>query len=346
MKNPILLTLLVGSVLFASTACENMNATKNEAPQEQMTLLLEEEDLSDLTFKESTGWSSLEGLDEDESTSSLFEDESGSITYHANATTHLDLSVSDANALDGTSDASTSKPSTFSKEAKEQKRVNPATKMKIIKNGRIDLEVENAAAVAYEIESKVSVAGGYVANSELKESNSYIRNEMQVRIPNEAFESFVNQVGKMGMRVTYKKIWTQDVSEEYYDVQTRLKNKKEVEARYIDILRTKAKTVEEVLATEEKLRVLREEIESKEGRLRFLSNQVSYSTLFLVLLEQLEEDEILIAEITFWDEISDSFANGWKAILTIILFFTNLWPFILLVLGGWLVFKKRIFNKA
>jgi len=344
MKITFLLPALCASVVLIGTACENMNATKNEAPEENMQMSSEPDKFSDFKSEEALGWNGLEGLDKDESTSALFTDkfanDNGShVTYASD-----DVSITHARTTSATSKGSAT--STIEAKTDERKRVNAVTKMKIIKNGRIDLDVENVAAVAYEIESKVSIVGGYVSNSELKESNSYIRNEMQVRIPNASFEDFVNQVGKMGMRVSYKKIWTQDVSEEYYDVQTRLKNKKEVEARYIDILRTKAKTVEEVLATEEKLRVLREEIESKEGRLRFLSNQVTFSTLFLVLLEQLEEDEVVVAEITFWDEIADSFANGWNAVLTIILFFTNLWPFVLLVLGGWLVFKKRIFNKA
>jgi len=44
----------------------------------------------------------------------------------------------------------------------------------------------------------------------------------------------------------YIKINTQDVSEEYVDLETRLKTKKEVEARYIEILRSKAKTLEDI----------------------------------------------------------------------------------------------------
>jgi len=127
--------------------------------------------------------------------------------------------------------------------------------LKIIKNARIEADVKNASAAAYELESKLMAMGGYVANSEIKETGRYILSEMQLRLPGKNFSKMIEQMGKIAEDVTYKKVWTQDVTEEFIDIETRLKNKKEVEARYIDILRSKANTVEEVLETEEKLRV-------------------------------------------------------------------------------------------
>ena len=70
-----------------------------------------------------------------------------------------------------------------------------------------------------------------------------------------------------------KNVSVQDVTEEYLDIEARLKTKKEVEARYIEILKSKTKTVEDVLKAEEQIRIIREEIEAREGRLNYLKNQ-------------------------------------------------------------------------
>src|SRR5690606_18336536 len=110
----------------------------------------------------------------------------------------------------------------------------------------------------------------------------------------------------------YIKVNAQDVTEEYYDLETRLKTKKEVEARYIEILKSKAKTVEEILIAEDKIRYLREEIEAVEGRLRLLKNKVGLSTIqieiyqdayFVKEKENIKKHETTISSSTwsFWD---------------------------------------------
>ena len=89
------------------------------------------------------------------------------------------------------------------------------------------------------------------------------------------------------------KIYVKDVTEEYTDVVIRLKNKKEAEKRFLEILK-QTKTIKEILDVEEHLREIREEIESKEGRLKFLNDQVSYSTINLSIY-QVSESSMLPA---------------------------------------------------
>ena len=71
---------------------------------------------------------------------------------------------------------------------------------------------------------------------------------------------------------------SQDVTEEYIDITARLKTKKELEARYLELLK-KANKVEEIVSIEKEIGNLRSDIESIEGRLRYINNAVAYSTL-------------------------------------------------------------------
>lgn len=336
-----LLYLSVSVFIWALFFC---SCTDKAAERKQEALFYDEAQIGESGLEEyvdlsgDIAFESLANLEDDESTASLFRSQEVENTVDVTVLDRIQpLASVHANATPNT--GSTVQPSNGTQ--KKKSSLNPVSKMKIIKNGRLALEVENAAAIAYEVEAKVNVLGGYLANSELKEGNTSIRNEMQLRIPNDEFDAFVELVSGLSQKVTYKKIWTQDVTEEFYDIQIRLKNKKEVEARYIDILRNKAKTVEEVLATEDKLRVLREEIESKEGRLRFLSNQVSFSTLYMVLVQYTEADVEESTEVSFLTKVASSLRNGWNAVLVILLFFLNLWPFLLILGLGWWIYKVK-----
>ncbi|MBQ0740603.1 DUF4349 domain-containing protein, partial [Aquimarina celericrescens] len=89
------------------------------------------------------------------------------------------------------------------------------------------------------------------------------------------FDIVLDSICKTAEFVDFKNISTIDVTEEYVDITSRLKTKVEVKQRYETILRTKAKTVEDILMAEEKLSKLQEEIESAQGRLKYLGSKVT-----------------------------------------------------------------------
>jgi len=92
---------------------------------------------------------------------------------------------------------------------------------------------------------------------------------------------------------------------------------------------------------EEKIRVLQEEIEAKEGRLRYLSDQVSWSTINLVLFQKMPViPNDYIAKNTFFAKAKRGFGNGWAMITDTLLLFINIWP-LALVLGAVLVWKRH-----
>ena len=208
---------------------------------------------------------------------------------------------------------------------------------KIIKTADITCRVEDYKKARTDIERIVKKSNGYIA-SENEQNNSHsINNYMVVRVLNKDFDALVSNLVGVAKEVTNKNISTRDVTAEFVDIQTRLKTKKEIEKRYIELLQ-KATKIQDILDIEEKIRVLREEIESKEGQLKYLSDQVSYSTINLNFYETYEFQPS--DKPGFWNRLASSMGGGWKGLLNFLVGFAGLWP-LWLILGtvGYLLYK-------
>jgi len=138
--------------------------------------------------------------------------------------------------------------------------------------------------------------------------------------------------------VAEKTMQTEDVTEEYIDIETRLKNKREVENRYRQLL-SQAKTIKEILEVEENLRVIREEIESRQGRLNYLQNQVAHSTLTIDYYEVIERASDIPGQ-SFLSKLKESLEDGWQGFVLFLLFLMRLWPFLILLTGGIVLFRR------
>ena len=152
---------------------------------------------------------------------------------------------------------------------------NPAGQQerKLIKTGSISLEVEQLASAEEAVVGWCHSFGGYVASSFNHETNA----AFTVRIPAVHFDAAMAAAGNLG-RVRSRNVSTQDVSEQFYDLQTRLDTRKILRDRLQSYL-AQAKNMEDLLHIERELNSTLTEIESMEGRMRRLSNQIDYSTI-------------------------------------------------------------------
>ncbi|WP_438425305.1 DUF4349 domain-containing protein [Aquimarina macrocephali] len=213
------------------------------------------------------------------------------------------------------------------------KKSNVDTKLKIIKNANCRIkvkDVEEATILAKKIALKYQ---GYISDERFTNTNYTKENRFTIRIPQDQFDTVLDSVCGLAEFVDYKNISTIDVTEEYIDITSRLKTKLDVKERYETILRTRAKTVEDILMAEEKLSLLQEEIESAQGRLKYLSNKVSYSTVQVDVYQTIvPKEEPMAYQPHFLDKAKQGLSFGWSIIenLTLLLFY--IWP--LLVLGG------------
>ena len=209
---------------------------------------------------------------------------------------------------------------------------------KLIKTGTIEFETENLNETNARIISSVKKLGGYISN-ENEYNNNYgqITINLTVRIPSKNFDALLSEVSKGVTHFDNKSINVKDVTEEFVDVQARIKTKKELETRYLQILE-KAKTVKEILEIERELGNLRADIESFEGRLKYLKDQVSFSTLDISFYEltQVEKSN------KFGEKFIDGFASGWENLIWFFIGLTNIWPFIILIIVLIWFIRRRI----
>ena len=202
---------------------------------------------------------------------------------------------------------------------------------KIIRNAQVNMQVENIQKVFPKIERIVKGFDGYISSSNMQNNSQRISNSIVIRVPNENLDTLLRLIEKQSIFINNSSISSTDVTEEFIDIESRLKTKKEVRKRYLDILSKKAKTVEDVLMAEEQIRVLTEEIEAKEGRLRYLRNRVGLSTLSLSIYQKVEYAAApAIYEKTFFIKIKEAFLNGWEIVLSLLLNLTNIWPLVIL----------------
>lgn len=155
----------------------------------------------------------------------------------------------------------------------------------IIRTGTMNLETEDFDESLKSITELASRYRGYITNSGSSVNTSGKKQgTAEARIPAQNFDSFVSESGKTG-KVMSVNINGNDITEEFIDIEARCKNQKALEERLINLLNLKTAVLTDVVEVEEKLAEVRAQIESMEGRMRFLKNQSEYSTLTISLFE-------------------------------------------------------------
>lgn len=226
---------------------------------------------------------------------------------------------------------------TISKKAQEPKD------LKIIKSASARYKVKNVKDATNAIKRMVNGYDAYISDLRFQNNLHIKENRFTIKVPNRFFDKVLDSINTVADFVEYENITTKDVTEEYVDLQARLKTKLEVKERYESILRKNAKTVEDILATEGKLRIIQEEIESAQGRLKYLTNKVSYSTIQIDLYETVDyKDEPVTYNKTFWSKMKTSLSNGLNAIEVVFLGVMNIWPILIVGTVLFLFVKKRL----
>lgn len=157
---------------------------------------------------------------------------------------------------------------------------------KIVKNGRLELVVDKVAEASEAIGRIATSREGFVQSTSVTErgDGSYA-GDISIRVPVAKFEEAVTEIKKLANLVRNENATGQDVTEQYTDLQAQLRNAQAQEATYLEILK-RAEDVEDVLAVQDRLGSIRAEIESLQGRMKYIENTTSYSTISVWLQEE------------------------------------------------------------
>lgn len=203
---------------------------------------------------------------------------------------------------------------------------------KLTKDGMLRFETPDAQKTRAGILKAITEAKGYVASDSKDENEGRQTSTITLRVPADQFDALVDRITADAGKIDYKNIEVSDVTQEYIDLDARLKTKKDLEARYQELLK-RANSVDEVLKVEAQIGSLRAEIESAEGQMRYLKNQVALSTLTVTFYEK-------TVAAGFGYKFQRALRQGWDNLLWVLIGLTNLWAILLFVAIVWIVIVR------
>jgi len=152
----------------------------------------------------------------------------------------------------------------------------------IVRNGDISLVVENVTDARGEISQLAVRLGGWVVSSQISGEEEEMRGWISIRVPDETFDQAFAELRGLAVRVTSESTSSQDITEEYVDLQARLKNAEATESQYLALLE-KAEEMEDILRIYEELSWIRYEIEQIKGRIQYLERTSAMSLISIDL---------------------------------------------------------------
>jgi hypothetical protein len=217
-------------------------------------------------------------------------------------------------------DAVTSQPVSL-EQADAANTASQAADRKIIRNANLTLEVASPSEVQPKIVSIAEAHQGFVVTSEATQRNGEDKTKPEitvnliVRVPASQFNQVMEGIRAVGTRRLQEKVTGQDVTEEFMDLEARIKNQKALELQFIEIMKRAGK-VDDALSVQRELAEVRTEIEKLEGRRRFLENQASLSTINVTLQPPTQ----IVNATGFWYSVRTAFSDGVDVATEIILF--------------------------
>lgn len=145
----------------------------------------------------------------------------------------------------------------------------------IVRTGEMSLVVEDVVDARDEIADLAVRFDGYVVSSRISGEEEEIRGWISIRVPDDKFEPALAELRDLAVRVTSESTSSRDVTEEYIDLKSRLKNAEATESQYLALLE-KAE-VEETIRIYELLHQVRREIEQIKGQMQYLERTASMS---------------------------------------------------------------------
>lgn len=216
---------------------------------------------------------------------------------------------------------------------------------KLIKTGHVELEVEKIDTAYQEIDKLTKKYNGYIF--EMNERNDgYLKHlDMTTKVDSKHFDQIMASFKDIG-QIRSSSMNTQDVTREYIDVKARIETLTVQENTLRELL-SKATKMSDLLQIETELQRVRQDIESAQGHLNYLSDAVSYSTIHISLQEKTlptstKKEESVWERFAF--NLQDGFGFWTNVLLDIIAGIIWLIP-VILVFGVLYHFLKKPFKK-
>jgi hypothetical protein len=219
----------------------------------------------------------------------------------------------------------------------------------VIKTADISLQVENVRDTEMAVRAKIQALGGYVVRAENHGSDEALTAQITFRVPAPRFDEALTGLQGLAKKVLNRTVSGDDVTEEFVDLQSRLRNLEATRDRLMTFL-DKATTVDDALKVNTSLSEIQGQIEQVKGRTEYLKQSAALSTITVSLspvpavaplVEEGGWQPMAVARSALRELIE--LGQGLVNVLIVVLVWTPLW--LPLVLLGWWV-RRRVFGRA
>lgn len=217
-----------------------------------------------------------------------------------------------------------------------------ATGRQLVYNAALTLKVARLPRAVARVDSLVRASGGWTQAAAQTRADTEWRQEMTIRVHPDKLTALLAHLAALGTTES-NSLTTNDVTAEHADVAARLRTKRALEQRYLELLR-QAHKVGDILEIEAKLGAVREEIEALESRLKALNEQVAYSTITLHLYQTVALAPPDAPVLSFRSRLLDALYGGWELTASLAIGVLYLWPVWLLLgtgSGAWRAWRRR-----
>jgi len=269
------------------------------------------------------------------------------------------------NTSDASADYAITDSTSISSSAAVEKK---DSKQKFIRTADIKFKVKNVVKSTYAIENATQKFGGFVTytnlqstineqiktkvsqDSTLETTKFSVENNITIRVPNTQLDTVIKTIAKQIDFLDFRVIKADDVSLKILANQLSQKRNSATEKRVENAIDSKGKKINDIVEAENKLANKKEEKDNNTIENLSLQDQVNFSTITLQLYQNetikqetmASEKDSAAYKPNLGIQIIDGLKGGWYILEAILIFFVNLWPIILISIGGFFVYKKYI----
>jgi len=176
--------------------------------------------------------------------------------------------------------------------------LKPVEERMIIWTGNISLIVKDAEESLEKVEAIAKDLGGYVVSSNSWRQEEQLRANLTIRVPAEEFDTAMARLKDLAIKVENRNVSTQDVTEEYTDLDSRLRNLEATEKELLALLtevRERTGKAEDILAVHREVSNIRGQIEQVKGRMQYLEKMTAMATINIELIPDVLARPIVVA---------------------------------------------------
>lgn len=161
---------------------------------------------------------------------------------------------------------------------------------KMIYTANVTMKVESFAEGEERVANAIFQTGGYIVQFADSQTNGRAGSTYVIKVPSSGFSSFLDELKQIPHLSFERQMEGNDVSEEYVDLEARLKANEALEARLLSFM-DKATNSDDLVHISNEVARVQQTIEQIKGRMRYLDQNVAYSTVNLRLYEGAQEAE-------------------------------------------------------